>query len=208
MNSSNSTAFWLVFFSITLSEIFDKTFFIVILLCLTTKSWLQVFLGSYVGLMSMTTIICFAGNYFSRYISKNIFQLISSILFFMFSIQTFYSLTQTNKKSSCDEAEEEIKKVHLKPGITTLYPIFFKTLISTILSELGDKSQMASFMLSSTHSFSTVLSACLFAYAFCISLAILIHFIGKQNLKETYIQFISGVLFLFISIYSIFEMSV
>lgn len=207
MNSS-SAAFWLVFFSITLSEIFDKTFFIVIILCLTTKSWIQVFLGSYVGLMSMTTLICVAGNYLSTYISKNIFQLTASMLFFIFSLQIFYNLTQTNTKSNCDEAEEEIKKVHLKSKIMTLYPVFFKTLISTILSELGDKSQVASFILSSTYSFSIVFCACAVAYAFCIGLAILIHFIGKKNLKESYIQFISGTLFLFISIYSLFQISI
>ncbi|CRG93850.1 transmembrane protein, putative [Plasmodium gallinaceum] len=195
----------LIFFSVTASEIFDKTFFIVILLGFTTKSWVQVFLGSYIGLISMTVIICLMGNHLSKYFSKFTFQVVSSVLFFLFSLQIFFNLFKEKKKSSCEEAEEEIKKLNFKHKLFTLYPIFFKTFILTVLSEFGDKSQIASFMLSSTYSFSIVIFASLFAYAFCIGLAILINFFGKCNINEFYIQMLSGFFFLFASFYTIYE---
>ncbi|CRH00864.1 transmembrane protein, putative [Plasmodium relictum] len=195
----------LIFLSVTASEIFDKTFFIVILMGLTTKSWMQVFLGSYMGLVSMTIIICLMGNHLSKYFSKITFQIISSALFFIYSLQIFFNLFKKKKKSSCEEAEEEIKKLNFKSKLFTLYPIFLKTFILTILSELGDKSQIASFMLSSTYSFSIVIFASLFAYAFCIGLAILINFLGKCSIKELYVHLFSGFFFLFASFYTIYD---
>ncbi|MEX2690210.1 MAG: TMEM165/GDT1 family protein [Candidatus Njordarchaeum guaymaensis] len=121
------------FIVITLAEILDKTQLIVISLS-SRYAKLQVFIGAFSALLTVTMISCIIGNIIFYYIPLLYIKLFSGSIFIIFGL-----LSIKNKQCEIIGSDQNVKKVSLS------------SFILTFLCELGDKTQLSVIILAAVY---------------------------------------------------------
>src|SRR5579859_302349 len=118
---------FLVFVSMFLAEVGDKTQLSVLLLSSKTKKHFFLVLGCMTGFAVVGIFPVVFGSFITKYISTQIIKIISGVIFIIVGILTF------KNKKEIEHIDEE--KIHLKnPYFTAFTVIFF--------AEMGDTTQV------------------------------------------------------------------
>ncbi|KAI9298889.1 UPF0016-domain-containing protein, partial [Neoconidiobolus thromboides FSU 785] len=194
---------------ITVSEIGDKTFIIIILLSIQHNPIL-IFSASFLALFLMSLLSSFLSNIFQFIIDINYIHLIATILFFIFSIQLFYEYY----KFQDNEHQLEISKIKMEvkqnnelacnnnndSQFCNSLSIFLNTFLLIFIAEWGDRSQFTTITLAAVGNFYWVTFGVVLGHFITTLLAIIggNYLATKISVKK--ITFLSGLLFLIFSV--------
>lgn len=180
------TNLFLIFISMFLAEVGDKTQLSMLLLSSKTKKHFLLLLGCMSAFAIVGLIPVLFGSFITKYISLQVIKIISGIVFIIVGIITL------RKKQELEEVDKE--KITLKnPYYTSLTIIF--------LAEMGDTTQVTMAIFSIKFNPLTVYTMSMFAFLFISFLTI---YLGKflfQRFNEKLIEKIAGGLFILIGIF-------
>lgn len=215
------TGLFSTFFFTGLAEIGDKTFLMVVVYA--SKKHLSnfiLFACPMLGLAIMHTFGSLFGGLFQLFLSQYVLYIISCSAFFLFGIVLIYQ--------GCTEEEEEIeekmkevenevnetmsvysdghsKAKHLSGFLNNLRAFFShpatKLFLMTLLSEMGDRSQITAVALAATYNIWLVIIGGILGHMIAMLLAIICGKIISQKVSENTITIIGGILFILFSMY-------
>ncbi|NJK63884.1 MAG: TMEM165/GDT1 family protein [Synechococcaceae cyanobacterium SM2_3_1] len=200
------TGFTAALILITLSELGDKTFFISLLLA-TRLPRLWVFMGSISALAAMTLISVLLGQIIGG-IPEIWVQITVVTLFLGFGVKLLYTASCISAPLGCSEADEAETVVarasqdwnprwsHL--GLSTGLQAFSLT----FLGEWGDRTQISTIALSTTHTPVAVTLGAVLGHGICAGIAVLSGRWIAGYLSERLLTALGGSLFLFFGILS------
>ncbi|KRZ80970.1 Transmembrane protein [Trichinella papuae] len=227
-SSSSSSSFSHAFLAscsvVIVSEIGDKTFFIAATMAMK-YSRIVVFSGALTALFLMTTLSAFLGSAV-HLIPHHIVTYFSSALFAVFGLKMLrdaYYMTNNEAVEEFEEAQAEVSKLEatrnakdleagksFAPSICTgsamcrfIGAIFIEAFVLTFLAEWGDRSQMATVILSASENITGVIVGGTFGHSLCTGMAVLCGRIVSQKLSVKGVTYIGGVIFLFFSLSSL-----
>ncbi|KRZ44773.1 Transmembrane protein [Trichinella pseudospiralis] len=223
-SSSFSHAFLASCSVVIVSEIGDKTFFIAATMAMK-YSRIVVFSGALTALLLMTTLSAFLGSAV-HLIPHHIVTYFSSALFAVFGLKMLrdaYYMTNNEAVEEFEEAQAEVSKLEatrnakdleagksFAPSICTgsamcrfIGAIFIEAFVLTFLAEWGDRSQMATVILSASENITGVIVGGTFGHSLCTGMAVLCGRIVSQKLSVKGVTYIGGVIFLFFSLSSL-----
>ncbi|OUC48669.1 hypothetical protein D917_01110 [Trichinella nativa] len=223
-SSSISHAFLASCSVVIVSEIGDKTFFIAATMAMK-YSRIVVFSGALTALLLMTTLSAFLGSAV-HLIPHHIVTYFTSALFAVFGLKMLrdaYYMTNNEAVEEFEEAQAEVSKLEatrnakdleagksFAPSICTgsamcrfIGAIFVEAFILTFLAEWGDRSQMATVILSASENITGVIVGGTFGHSLCTGMAVLCGRIVSQKLSVKGVTYIGGVIFLFFSLSSL-----
>lgn len=176
-------AFISSFFLIFLSELFDKTQLLIFSLGLRYKNKLQVFLGSLSAHFIMDLIAILFGFYLAKYIPSYLVKFSVAIAFIIIGFMMLFKKEEEHKAS-----------YHRRSPFLASFALIFA-------SELGDKTQFSSALLSARYnSIVLVLLGTLLALALAISLNLFIGDKLSKFVSEKTIMFFTALLFVIFGI--------
>ncbi len=171
------------FFLIFLSELFDKTQLLIFSLGLRYKNKLQVFLGSLSAHFIMDLIAILLGYFLSNYLQAYFVKFAVAMSFIIIGFLMLFK-----------KEEEHQAKYHYKSPFIASFTLIFA-------SELGDKTQFSSALLSARYnSVFLVLLGIMLALALSISINL---YLGKKLssfISEKTIKFVTASLFVLFGI--------
>ncbi len=185
---------------ITLSELGDKTFFISLILA-TRLPRLWVFTGSITALATMTLISVLLGQMIG-WIPEHWVHIGVVVLFLGFGVKLLYTASCMSPQLGCSEAAEAetvVAKVagdwipqwgHL--GLTTALQVFGLT----FLGEWGDRTQISTIALATTHTPMAVTLGAILGHGICAGIAVLSGRWIAAYLSERLLTALGGLLFL------------
>lgn len=204
----NRKSMFQALFTVGVAEIFDKTWFVVLMMALSADKWMA-FWGGLTGLQLHVAIAAGLGFSISRVLALSTLNFMAAAAFAIMTM--FYAWEWYTSEPDADvlaagkeEAAEEIKlsgkgKDHLK-----LLEAFSKTMWLTFIAEWGDRTQIAMIGL---HSSKPLVPVCFgSAIAFLLltaSACLTAKFIGTRQLSETLVKGISAVSFAVFTLLSI-----
>ncbi|KRX27764.1 Transmembrane protein [Trichinella nelsoni] len=207
-SSSSSSSFSHAFLAscsvVIVSEIGDKTFFIAATMAMK-YSRIVVFSGALTALLLMTTLSAFLGSAV-HLIPHHIVTYFASALFAVFGLKMLrdaYYMTNNEAVEEFEEAQAEVSKLEatrnakdleagksFAPSICTgsamcrfIGAIFVEAFILTFLAEWGDRSQMATVILSASENITGVIVGGTFGHSLCTGMAVLCGRIVSQKLS-------------------------
>ena len=192
------TGFWTTLATVFLSEIGDKSFIILAMLCQKEKTS-AVIVGNQIGLTPLIILAAYAGK-LATLLPVFYINAASSFSFFVFSLISFCDAFKNLNKM-----EEELKDSEkLEPLINDRTWVRTVGMISVIVffSEWGDMSQFTTISLALIFSTESVIFGA--SLAMFLS-AIIALFVGKtfgKYIKASYANFFSGCLFMGFSLYA------
>lgn len=156
--------FWTVagdsFMIISAAEIFDKTFFIIMLLTTTHDKW-AVFHAATVALLAHVAICCSTGVLFAKYVSRDIMLRIIVAVYFFYAGLFFFMFWVSDRGKPAEEeamleaqedlnqedeaAPEDAAEDASKDGWGSWCTGFTVTFSAVFLGEFGDRTQFAMF---------------------------------------------------------------
>lgn len=173
------------FIVVGLAELGDKTQIAVFCLASKTKNYFQLLSGIILAFVVVDGSAILLGNYITNIIPVNYLKILSGSIFIIFGLITIISY------------KEEDDKCNLKSPFLSGFGMIF-------ISELGDKTQIASGLLATKYNtlmvFIGVISALIF-------LSILAVYLGKfivQKINRRTISYIAGVTFIVFGLISFF----
>ncbi len=171
-------------FSISLAEIGDKTQLTLLCLAAKTDKHLRLFWGAIFAFFIVDGIAVIAGNFIANLIPPNIVKLLSGLLFLGFGIGFIFQKTEENVTCSLK-----------KPMISAFSMI--------LLSEMGDKTQIASAVFASNYNSLMVLFGVMLGLAI---ISILTIQVGQKILMKINTNLLhkgSGIIFIALGILSL-----
>ena len=202
-NNNNKSSILPAMITIFLSGIGDKSFFLTTLFSMKYNKYI-VFIASYLSLTIMGIISVEFGQILPKYINIAYIDLFGGLLFlilgFHFLIKTYD--TTTNNNTTYALTDESMNDTLLTENESkTNISIFLKCFWLTLISELGDKSQIAMMCLSSNINN-------IFIFIFIISIVNLMFtslaiFAGKfikEYINKKTLEIIIGILFIIFAI--------
>lgn len=171
--------------AIFLSELGDKTQLIIFALSNKCKNKFTLFFVALLAFVLVDGLIIFFGEVIDKVLPQTAIQIMAGVLFFYFGIGILLEKEEDNE-------EIDISKVKKKK-------FFISSFLLLALAEMGDKSQITAFLLSTQHGFIATLLGLTIAFAILIVLAIFLSTLIKK--KYIYhIQKSAGVLFIIFGI--------
>lgn len=171
--------------TVGLAELGDKTQLAVLGLASKTKKHLQLLLGIILAFLIADGLAILLGNYITNIIPMNYIKIGSGIIFIIFGV----IILSNNKK---EESKYELKNP------------FISGFGLVLISEMGDKTQIASALFATKFNPVLVLTGVILALTALSLMAIYLgKFITKKLNKRT-ISIIAGILFIVIGILSFF----
>ncbi|HZX45060.1 MAG TPA: TMEM165/GDT1 family protein [Candidatus Nanoarchaeia archaeon] len=178
--------FIIPFIAIGIAELGDKTQFAIFCLSGKTKKYLSLFLGILLAFILADGLAVILGNLISGIVPGVYIRILSGILFIAFGVFALIN------------AEKDEEKLELKTPFLSAFTIIF-------VSELGDKTQVASGLFAASYSpvwvFFGVIAALTALSIIAISLGRYIF----SRLNPRIISTVSGILFISIGIFSLFR---
>ncbi|MBS3741534.1 MAG: TMEM165/GDT1 family protein [Candidatus Cloacimonetes bacterium] len=174
------------FVTIGLAELGDKTQITVFCLASKTKKYIPLLIGVILAFVVVDGLAILLGNFISHQVPTNYLKIISGIVFIIFGI-----FTLVNNKESEDACELK------KPLLSGFWLI--------LVSEMGDKTQIASGLFATKYNSLLVFIA---AISSLFLLSILAIFLGRlifKKLNRKTISYISGIIFIIIGITFLYE---
>ncbi len=183
---------------ITLSELGDKTFFIGAILAMRhPRRW--VFLGVTTALAAMTLLSVWIGQLVS-FFPKHYVQGIAVILFIGFGLKLLYDASRMSGKETLDgEQAEALEAVNQREqGITTwsARAVVMEAFTLTFVAEWGDRTQIATITLSSSHHLYGVLLGAILGHAICAAIAVACGKLIAGRVSERLMTALGGALFI------------
>lgn len=170
-----------VFLAIFLSELGDKTQLIIFALSNKCKNKLTLFFVALLAFVLVDGLIIFFGEIIDKVLPHSAIQIIAGLLFFYFGISILLE-----KKEDCEVVD--VSKVKKKK-------FFISSFLLLALAEMGDKSQITAFLLSTQYGFLATIIGLTIAFSILIALAIFLSTLIKKK-YICHIQKCAGVLFI------------
>ena len=174
--------FFIPFVTIAVAELFDKSQLAILLLASRTKKRAELFFGVVLAFALLTAIAILTGGFLTTLIPESYLRLGSSLLFILFGILT---LRQKPEK----EEKIERKGSVFVTGFTLIF-----------LSELGDKTQLATILFATRFPPLLVFLGALAALSLLSLAAIQLGRIFNRPEKKEVIEKIAGGLFIAIGV--------
>ena len=174
------------FITAGLAELGDKTQLAVFALASKTKKYMQLLLGIILAFIIADGLAVFLGDFIKKVIPMNYIKIGSGIIFIIFGIIILMSYKKKEKK-----------KYHLKNP-------FFSGFSLILISEMGDKTQIASGLFATKFNPILVLIGVILALTILSIMAIYLGKFLATKLKRKTVSIIAGILFILIGISLLF----
>jgi putative Ca2+/H+ antiporter (TMEM165/GDT1 family) len=174
--------FLIPFVTIAIAELFDKSQLAILLLSSRTKNHLSLFAGVSAAFIFLTAIAVLIGGSITSLVPELALKIVASVFFFYFGVKTL------------------LEKPEIETGTPKTNATFLGSFLLILVSELGDKTQLA------TVAFATKFSPLfvfLGAAIALILLAIVAIWLGKilaKTERKAMVSKIAGVLFILLGI--------
>jgi putative Ca2+/H+ antiporter (TMEM165/GDT1 family) len=183
---------------ITLSELGDKTFFIGAILAMRhSRRW--VFLGVVAALATMTALSVLLGQIVTVF-PQHIVQAVAVALFFGFGAKLLYDANRMSYVGSgFSEEEEALEAVEQQEmGVMSWSPkkIVLEAFSLTFVAEWGDRTQIATVTLASSHHPYGVLLGAVAGHPICAAIAVVCGKLIAGRISERLMTALGGVLFI------------
>jgi Ca2+/H+ antiporter, TMEM165/GDT1 family len=191
---------------ITSAELGDKSFFITILLSMRhPRGW--VFSGTVLALAVMTVLSVLAGRLFTS-VNPTYLRYAEVAIFLGFGCKLLYR----GWKMSRNERAEELAIVraeieHPQNRLVTqskVWKILVETFTLIFMAEWGDRTQFATFALSTNHNLTGVALGAILAHSICAAIAVFAGQSIAEEISEKLVNLVGGWLFIVFAVISIF----
>lgn len=181
---------------ITLSELGDKSFFIGAILAMRhPRRW--VFLGVTTALVVMTVLSVWMGQLASLF-PKHYVQGIAVVLFISFGLKLLYDASRMSGKETLDGEQAEALEVieQREQGIAawSARALVIEAFSLTFIAEWGDRTQIATITLASSHHPYGVLWGAVLGHTICAAIAVACGKLIAGRLSERLITALGGAL--------------
>ncbi|MEM9538036.1 MAG: TMEM165/GDT1 family protein [Cyanobacteria bacterium P01_E01_bin.42] len=183
---------------ITLSELGDKTFFIGAILAMRhPRKW--VFLGVTTALAAMTLLSVSIGQ-LASFFPRHYVQGIAIALFIGFGLKLLYDASRMSGQDSLDgeqaEAMEAVEQREKEIVIWSARGIVMEAFTLTFIAEWGDRTQIATITLSSSHHPYGVLLGAILGHAICTAIGVACGKLIAKRISERLMTALGGALFI------------
>lgn len=203
-----------------LAELGDKTFLMVVIFTGKMNNVLLFWVVS-AGLLVMHTLGSLCGGIFQLFLPQYVLNVISVVVFAIFGIALIYigfTEEEDDAETKIKEVEEELNETMSQvsveddegkgdKGMRCLYSCLTspgtKLFFITLISEMGDRSQITAVALAATYRVELVIIGGIVGHMLAMLLAIVAGRIISKSIKETTVTIIGGVLFLLFSAYEL-----
>ena len=183
---------------ITLSELGDKTFFIGAILAMRHPR-LWVFLGVTTALAAMTLLSVWIGQ-LASFFPKHYVQGIAVALFIGFGLKLLYDASRMSRKETLDgeqaEALEAVEQRELGIATWSARSVLMEAFTLTFVAEWGDRTQIATITLASSHHPYGVLLGAILGHAICAAIAVACGKLIAGSISERLMTALGGALFI------------
>jgi putative Ca2+/H+ antiporter (TMEM165/GDT1 family) len=173
------------FFAILLAELGDKTQIAVFCLASKTKKRLLLLLGVIFAFIIVNGFGILLGGFISQFFPMKYVKIFSGCIFIIFGIITLFEKDSTNEK-------------------TTLKNPFLSGFLIILISELGDKSQIASALFATKYNPFMVFLGVIFALSILSIIAVFLGEIVFRKINKKTISIICAIIFIVIGILCFF----
>ncbi len=174
-------AFFIPFITISLAELGDKTQIAILLLATRTSKHFSLFLGVLLAFLIADGIAVLLGGFLTNIVPSRYLKIGSGLVFIIFGLIMFLN------------RNEEAVKADLKKPFLSGFGLIF-------VSELGDKTQIASGLFATRYNPVLVFLGVISALTILSLMAILVGNLIKDRLNRRLISYISAVVFIIIGI--------
>ncbi|XP_063703733.1 putative divalent cation/proton antiporter TMEM165 isoform X2 [Culicoides brevitarsis] len=221
-------AFIASFSVIIVSELGDKTFFIAAIMAMKHPR-ITVFSGAIFALGLMTVLSALFGT-LAQLIPRVYTYYISTALFAFFGLKMLkegYYMKDSDAQEELEEVQSDLKKredqlemeqrtellndpetgntVRAKPSATTIMiRVFMQAMTMTFLAEWGDRSQLATIILSARENVYGVIVGGVIGHAICTGIAVIGGRMIAQRISVRTVTIVGGVVFLLFAISALF----
>lgn len=178
--------FFIPFISIGLAELGDKTQLAILCLTTKTKKYISLLLGAILAFFLADGLAVLFGNLLSNWIPTKVIKIIASIVFIIVGV-----IILLNK-------EEEDKTCDLKNPFTSSFTLVF-------LSELGDKTQIASSVFGTEYNPWLAFLGIITALSILSFVAVYIGERLMQKINKKILTKIAGAIFIILGIVGFFK---
>jgi len=201
------------------AELFDKTFFITMLLAMKHKNYVTaVFVGCFAALVAHVGLAAILGYGMSRVISTRTLEFAAAGLYFMFALMyaNDWRTASDDGLGALEEAQEtldaeaELKplkgKVQNQKAWSEALRILSLGFTSTFIAEFGDRTQFA---MIGQHASQPIIPVCIgstIAFFFLCAVAVLCGaFLSNMAVSERSVAMIGGLSFMLFAIVSLYD---
>jgi len=169
--------------AIALAELGDKTQISILLLSSKTKKHLQLLFGVIIAFIIVDGIAILAGSWITTIVPINILKIVSSALFIFFGLLMLFKKEEETENKTYDKN------------------IFLAGFILIMVTEWGDKTQIAAALFSITYNPLLVLIGTILALLMLSIIAIYFGKIISTRISEKHITKIGGVTFIILGLF-------
>lgn len=193
-------------FTVGIAEIFDKTWFVVLMMALSADKWMA-FWGGLTGLQLHVAIAAGLGFSISRVLALSTLNFLAAAAFGVMTVFYAYEWYSSEPDSDVltagkEEAAEAI--TFTSKDRPKLLEAFSKTMWLTFIAEWGDRTQIAMIGLHSSKPLVPVCFGSAIAFLLLTASAVLTaKFIGQRQLSESVVKGISALSFAIFTVLSI-----
>ncbi len=179
---------------VTVAEFGDKTFCAALVLAMRyPRRW--VFLGAWSALVCMSVLAVVIGQLLFTVVPLLWIRLLSAALFALFGGQQLWQAWRAHQEDEMAEACEALDNAGLA-GAKPRWQIVRDTFTLIAVSELGDKTQLATASLAAIHPPLSVFFGSSFGFALMIGAGVLGGRFLSAHIPERLVEWLSGALFL------------
>ena len=189
---------WISLVTVFVSEIGDKTFFIVAILGMK-HSKILIVMANLLAMSCMTFISASLGHLVPNIIQSQWVAIIAGLVLILFGLSMLKDRKNNKIKEEYEEAKEELaednldtgeSKIHSIPAVNLfqklgISPIFIKSFTMIFLAEWGDVSQLSTIALGASGGLFPVIVGSILGHALCTVLAIAFGHLLAQRLSAT-----------------------
>jgi putative Ca2+/H+ antiporter (TMEM165/GDT1 family) len=202
---------------IFVSEIGDRTFFMIMIYA-ATNSFLKTFILSSFTMLALNIISLLVGFAIPFFLYRDLIDWLGILIFTIFGIKMFYD-AYSMKDEFIEDELEEVKEELVKEDIKELkdkgygdlkdellekrkpqFKSSWAFVTSLVIAEMGDKSQISAIVLGAINNFWGVLFGTSFAFLMCILISILFGNILAKKLTHKQLTICGGTMFLIFAI--------
>ncbi len=183
---------------ITLSELGDKTFFIGAILAMRhPRRW--VFIGVIAAMITMTLLSVWIGQ-IASFFPQHYVRGVAVALFIGFGLKLLYDASRMSGKETLDdeqaEAMEAVEQQEKGIVIWSARAVVMEAFTLTFIAEWGDRTQIATITLASSHHPYGVLLGAILGHAICAAIAVACGKLIAGRISERLMTALGGVLFI------------
>jgi putative Ca2+/H+ antiporter (TMEM165/GDT1 family) len=209
------SATWQTFLMISFAELFDKTFFVALILALRFNKTL-VFVGCFGALLVHTVLAAGAGYLINRYVDKVAVDFSTAALYMMFAVFYFWDCYNADPDGDVMEGMEEAREVLGEYGSVDAVDVpekkrnkkrdwdaklLLAAFTTTFIAEMGDRTQIAMIGQHAVQPIWPVMLGSAVAFLQLTAIAVLTGvLLEKQGLKERTVLFTGALSFLFFAL--------